>query len=120
MGIGQRVEEIAQRVDYISPMVYPNLFWDGIDVGGEVKWGDRKSGLYPYEIVNESMKAAAARVGAEKLRPWLQYYNDYITGKPYTAQDMRLQIQATYDTGITGWLFWDPLNAFAKGGFNRE
>ena len=120
MGIGQDLEEVAKRVDYVSPMIYPNLFWDGIEVGGALKYGDRKSGLYPYEIVYESLKVAARRVGAAKLRPWLQYYNDYITDKTYGAEEMRLQKKATYDNGVNSWLFWDPTNRFAKGGFEPK
>jgi hypothetical protein len=117
MGIGQQLEDMAQYVDYVSPMVYPNLFWHGLPLPEGAKYGDQQSGHYPYEIVYESMKIAAERIGPEKLRPWLQYYNDYITGKRYGAEEMRLQKQATYDNGITGWLFWDPTNAFSKGGF---
>lgn len=120
MGIGQKLEEMANYVDFISPMIYPNLFWDGIPLDDGVKYGGRKSGLYPYEIVNESMKIAVKRIGPAKLRPWLQYYSDYITGKDYTSADMELQKRATYDTGVDGWLFWDPTNKFARGGFLAE
>jgi hypothetical protein len=117
MGIGQQLEDMAQYVDYVSPMIYPNLFWHGIPTPEGAKYGDQQSGHYPYEIVYESMKIAVDRIGPEKLRPWLQYYNDYITGKRYGAEEVRLQKQATYDAGVAGWLFWDPTNAFSKGGF---
>ncbi|MHB1160892.1 MAG: putative glycoside hydrolase [Chloroflexota bacterium] len=120
MGIGQKLEELAERVDYVSPMVYPNLFWDGIPAEGGARYANQQAGLYPYEVVYESMKMAARRIGAEKLRPWLQYYNDYLTGKGYTAADVDLQKRATYENGITGWLFWDPSNRFDKGGFAGE
>jgi hypothetical protein len=120
LGIGQRLEEVAEHVDYVSPMIYPNLFWDGIEVDGVLKYGNRKSGFYPYEIVYESLKVAARRIGAAKLRPWLQYYNDYITDKTYGPEEMRLQKQAAYDNGVDTWLFWDPTNRFAKGGFAPE
>jgi len=120
MGIGQHLEDVAQRVDYVSPMVYPTLFWDGILVNGEGKYGNQQAGLYPYEIVSESMKLAVKRIGAAKLRPWLQYYNDYLTGKSYTADDIMVQKQATYESGVTGWMFWDPSNRFAKGGFEPK
>lgn len=120
MGIGQKLEEVAKHVDYVSPMVYPNLFWHGLPMEGGEKYANQKSGLYPYEIVYESMKIAAQRIGAAKLRPWLQYYDDYITGKNYTAADVEAQKRATYENGITGWLFWDPTNRFNKGGFDPE
>ncbi|MGE5619642.1 MAG: putative glycoside hydrolase [Sphingomonadaceae bacterium] len=120
MGIGQKLEELAERVDYVSPMVYPNLFWDGIPAEGGAMYGGQRAGLYPYEIVYESMKIAAQRIGAEKLRPWLQYYDDYLTGKSYGAAEIEAQKRATYENGIAGWLFWDPTNRFDKGGFASE
>lgn len=120
LGIGQKLEEIARRVDYISPMIYPNLFWDGIEVDGAIKYGGQKSGLYPYEIVSESLKVAARRVGAAKLRPWLQYYNDYITDKTYGDAEVKLQKKAAYDNGVSTWLFWDPSNRYVKGGFEPK
>ncbi len=120
MGIGQKLEEIAKHVDYISPMVYPNLFWHGLPMEGGAKYGNQQAGLYPYEIVYESLKTAVRRIGAAKLRPWLEYYDDYITGKSYTPADMEAQKRATYDNGIDGWLFWDPTNRFSKGGFEPE
>lgn len=120
LGIGQNLEELAKHLDYVSPMIYPNLFWDGIEVDGVLKYGGQKSGLYPYEVVHESMKVAVKRIGAEKLRPWLQYYNDYVTDKSYGPAEMNAQKKATYDTGVKGWLFWDPTNRFSKGGFDPE
>lgn len=120
MGIGQKLEELVKHLDYVSPMVYPNLFWDGIPMEGGAKYTNQKSGLYPYEIVYESMRIAAKRIGAEKLRPWLQYYDDYLTGKRYAAAEVEAQKRATYENGIAGWLFWDPTNKFNKGGFAAE
>ncbi len=120
MGIGQHLEDVAQHVDYVSPMLYPTLFWDGIAMEGGAKYGNQRAGLYPYEIVNESMKVAVKRIGADKLRPWLQYYNDYLTGKSYTAGDVEAQKQATYETGVHQWLFWDPSNRFDRGGFDSK
>ncbi len=117
MGIGQRLEDVAKHVDYVSPMVYPNLFWHGLPFETGALYGDQQAGLFPYEIVYESMKIAASRIGPEKLRPWLQYYDDYLTGKGYGAAEVEAQKRATYENGITGWLFWDPSNRFHKGGF---
>lgn len=43
------------------------------------------------------------------LRPWLQ---DFDYGKDYTVEDINAQIQATYDAGLTSWMFWDPANRY--------
>lgn len=44
-----------------------------------------------------------------KLRPWLQ---DFDYGKDYRPEDIDAQIRATYDAGLTSWLFWDPANKY--------
>jgi hypothetical protein len=47
-----------------------------------------------------------------KLRPWLQ---DFDYGGTYDAKEVRAQIQATYDAGLTSWLLWAPSNRYTKG-----
>lgn len=119
MGIGQHLETLGSLVDYICPMVYPTLYWDGIPRmdGGDPFETDAPA--HPYEIVHLSLKEAESRLqGARaKLRPWLQYYNDYILDIPYGAHEIELQKQATYDTNLDGWMMWDPSNQYTKGGF---
>lgn len=44
-----------------------------------------------------------------KIRPWLQ---DFDYGKEYLPKDIKDQIQATYDAGLTSWIFWDPANRY--------
>jgi hypothetical protein len=44
-----------------------------------------------------------------KMRPWLQ---DFDYGKDYTVEDIRAQIKATEDAGLTSWVFWDPGNKY--------
>ncbi len=44
-----------------------------------------------------------------KIRPWLQ---DFDYGKDYKPSDMLAQTQATYDAGLTSWIFWDPANKY--------
>ncbi|MGQ9675357.1 MAG: putative glycoside hydrolase [Chloroflexota bacterium] len=119
MGIGQHLETLGGMVDYICPMVYPTLYWDGIPRmdGGDPYVNDAPA--HPYDIVHLSLKQAEGRLqGARaKLRPWLQYYNDYILDIPYGAHEIELQKQATYDMNIDSWMMWDPSNRYAKGGF---
>lgn len=121
MGIGQRIEAMAPHVDVISTMVYPNLFFDGIPAeGGIVYRGE--AARHPYEIVHESIKEAQKRLSntGVTLRPWLQYYDDYILDYPYGPDEFHLQKQALYDLGLGGWMFWDPGNQYAKGGFEPD
>lgn len=49
---------------------------------------------------------------ALKLRPWLQ---DFDYGGNYDIEEVRAQIQATYDTGLTSWMLWAPSNRYTRG-----
>jgi len=113
MGIGQRIEDIARYVDYLSPMVYPSTYSDGIP-------GYRNAVAYPYEIVYYSLKKASERLAGTpvQLRPWLQYFDDYpwATGMPYNDREIRAQKKAAADANAHGWLLWDPANKYARGG----
>lgn len=45
----------------------------------------------------------------QKIRPWLQ---DFDYGKEYLSSDILAQTRATYDAGLTSWIFWDPANKY--------
>ncbi|MEX1120291.1 MAG: putative glycoside hydrolase, partial [Candidatus Paceibacterota bacterium] len=49
---------------------------------------------------------------AQKLRPWLQ---DFDYGGDYDIAEVRAQIQATYDAGLTSWMLWSPSNRYTRG-----
>lgn len=100
MNIGQRVGDVAERVDYISPMVYPshyNLGEYDIKVP-EANPGDTVT--KSLEDFQKKMKGTQA-----KLRPWLQDFSLKIT---YTPDMVRRQIDACEALGINQWLLWDP------------
>ncbi|MCW9054536.1 MAG: putative glycoside hydrolase [Candidatus Pacebacteria bacterium] len=48
----------------------------------------------------------------QKLRPWLQ---DFDYGGDYDIEEVRAQIQATYDTSLTSWMLWSPSNRYTRG-----
>ena len=128
LGIGQILEYALENFDYVCPMVYPSHYPPKFN-----GWPDPNK--VPYEIVKFSLDAAVARdkflyseiststasttpdLGLMKrlnplqLRPWFQD-NDYPV--PYTAAMVRAQIQATYDSGLTSWMLWDPANTYTK------
>ena len=47
-----------------------------------------------------------------KLRPWLQ---DFDYGGDYDIEEVRAQIQATYDSGLNSWMLWAPSNRYTIG-----
>lgn len=130
LGIGQILERTLPYFDYVAPMVYPSHYNKGFA-------GLSNPNSDPYKVVYQSMAEAAKRAVATsttvyhfegekiasttpqlytkdshsrlKLRPWLQ---DFDYGKDYTEEDIRGQIQATYDAGLTSWYFWDPANRY--------
>lgn len=132
LGIGQVLERTLPYFDYISPMVYPSHYPPSyLGLGNPNK--------DPYRVVNHSMAEAVKRVIATttrvstldgeliastspslytkksyselKLRPWLQ---DFDYGGNYGAKEVRAQIDATYDAGLTSWMLWSASNIYTK------
>lgn len=131
LNIGQVLERALPYFDYIAPMVYPSHYPKAF-----LGLGNPNSD--PYRVVNYSMSEAVKRTMATtttvnalthtllststtpftyakpaynklKLRPWLQ---DFDYGKDYQPADIEAQIRATYDAGLTSWMFWDPGNKY--------
>lgn len=100
MGIGQNVQEVAKRVDYISPMAYPSHYNPGeYDIDSPVNNpGDTVAAT--MEDFKKAIKGTSA-----KLRPWLQ---DFSLKVIYTPDMVRRQIDAVESAGIDQWLLWDP------------
>lgn len=98
--IAQDIPRMAKYADFISPMVYPS-HW----AAGEYNVGNPHA--EPYKIVRRSLKdfIKQTRKTEASVIPWLQ---DFSLGITYGAAEVRAQIQATYDSGIKGWILWDP------------
>lgn len=121
LNIGQKLESALPYFDYIAPMVYPSHYPNGFN-------GYSNPNHYPYEVVEFSMSTAVGkietllsssttpqkikdRVHVQQLRPWLQ---DFDYGGDYGPTEVREQIQATYDAGLTSWMLWAPSNRYTK------
>jgi len=130
--IGQVLERAMPYFDYIAPMVYPSHYPPGFN-----GWADPNK--YVYEVVKYALESgipratatttliaslAYARAGtstpavyekppypANILRPWLQ---DFDYGGNYGPTEVRAQIQAVYDAGLTSWMLWDPANRYTR------
>lgn len=124
LGIGQILVAAAPYFDYIAPMVYPSHFASGF-------LNFHNPAEHPYEVVKHSMTEASRRLitiatstparpllgGIAKLRPWLQ---DFDLGADYTAELVRAQIKATYDSGLTSWMLWDPANHYTRAALDKQ
>ena len=114
VGIGQNFKQLIDRVDYISPMIYPSHYWKGA-------YGYNNPNNAPYDIIKFSLRDAIRKsvdqsqteaVIKEKIRPWLQ---DFTLGYPsYGAEEVRAQIRAANDLGIKEWLLWNPSVRYTK------
>lgn len=105
LNIGQKLEKIAEAVDYISPMVYPSHYPKG-------SFGYKEPNQYPYEIVNKAIQDGNKRLkgSTTKFRPWLQ---DFDLGfPPYRSEQLAAQIKALEDNGVHDFLFWNPSNRY--------
>ena len=132
LNIGQVLERALPYFDYIAPMVYPSHYppmFNG--------WANPNEN--PYRLIAYVMKRGVLRAVATsttiktfearqistttpilfekpawsklKLRPWLQ---DFDYGGNYGTEEVRGQIQATYDAGLTSWMLWDPSNRYTS------
>ncbi|MGC9217639.1 putative glycoside hydrolase [Acidithiobacillus sp.] len=111
-GIGQSLKDLAQEVDYISPMLYPSTFQYGIP-------GYRNPVLHPHQIVYLSLRKAEERTGLPpvRFRPWLQAFRDYaFGGRPFGGKEIAAQIDAAQTFGSDGWMLWNPRNAYSVAG----
>jgi hypothetical protein len=113
--IGQRLEDLARLLDYVSPMLYPSSFQFGIP-------GYRLPVAHPYEIVYFSLERARERTGLapSRFRPWLQAFRDYgFDRRAFGEAEIRAQIAAAERFGSDGWMLWDPQNAYTADGLRE-
>ncbi|MDI6717536.1 MAG: putative glycoside hydrolase [Patescibacteria group bacterium] len=115
LGIGQRLIDLTNYFDVISPMVYPSHYLKG-------NFGFKNPAEHPYEVVLESLKKGdeILNKSAKKpvIRPWLQ---DFDLGADYTPQMVRAQIKAVEDSNNKkGWMVWNPSVVYNPDNFLSE
>lgn len=104
LGIGQNIIRMVEYIDYLSPMIYPSHYNEGI-------YGIQNPSAQPYQIITKSLADAKEKLGAAsyKLRPWLQ---DFSLNCIYTEKEIKAQIKAVKDKKLTGWLLWNPASNY--------
>ena len=114
--IGQRLKDLTPLLDYMSPMLYPSGFQYGIP-------GYRVPVAHPYEIVYLSLKKMQERtkLPPNRFRPWLQAFRDYaFDRRPFSATEIREQINAAEKFGSHGWMLWNPRNVYSSIGLDQN
>ena len=121
--VGQDYGEMAGRVDYLCPMIYPSHYGDG-------SFGIEHPDTQPYDTVYQALLGSKEALAGERedgrhqavVRPWLQdftasYLDHYIE---YGDEEVRAQIQAVYDAGYEEWLLWDAGVSYHYGGAAKQ
>ena len=109
--IGQKLQNLAEVLDYLSLMLYPSGFKFGIP-------GYLDPVQHPREIVLLSLERAQQRSGlpALRFRPWLQAFRDYAFDRRwFRTPQIRAQIEAAEHFGSDGWMLWNPHNLYGDG-----
>ncbi|HEU5169202.1 MAG TPA: putative glycoside hydrolase [Gemmatimonadales bacterium] len=115
MGIGQLWEDLVTAADVVLPMVYPSHYYRGM-------YQSRHPNGEPYRIVRRALEDGLRRstpLGkTAEIRPYLQAFT---LGPPrYSPAEVRAQIRAAKDVGITSWVLWNPRSAYDPAIFGRK
>src|SRR5699024_6283914 len=116
-GIGQKWEEVALYVDYISTMVYPSHYAEGsygIDHPDDHLYDVMKHAIQDARERNETLKKKGKNPAI--IRPWIQ---DFDFGRNYTAKDVRKKIKALNELGITQYLAWNAASEYNDAAYRR-
>lgn len=111
MGIGQKIVEMTEHVDYVSPMIYPSHYNKG-------EYGIPDPNKEPYRTVYIALQGAKKRLPVEKLRPWLQDFS--MKGVKYGPKQIQEQIQACFDSGVETWMLWNAACKYTKNGLKAK
>jgi hypothetical protein len=106
LGIGQIPRRIARYLDVIYPMVYPSHY-----VRGE--YGIDDPNAVPGQVVAASLMDFKEQLQGTKTKiiPWLQ---DFSWKRTYTADDVKVQIDAARRAGSPGFLLWNAAGLYTE------
>ena len=106
LGIGQIPRRLARYLDVIYPMVYPSHY-----VSGE--YGIDDPNAVPGQVVAASLADFKEQLAGTKTKiiPWLQ---DFSYGSTYTAEDVKVQIDAARRAGSPGYLLWNAAGIYTE------
>jgi hypothetical protein len=108
--VGQQWETLAREADVLLPMVYPSHYPRGA-------FGIARPNAAPYEIVKAAVTRAVERNAAlglrgEQVRPWIQAFS--LGRPPYGQAEVAAQIRAVYESGVKGWILWNPSSRYEQ------
>jgi hypothetical protein len=114
LGIGQVWEDLAGAADVVLPMVYPSHYRRG-------SYGIAHPNAEPYITVRRALQDAIARSRAmpraARIRPYLQSFS--IFRVRYTAAEVRAQIEASEELGLSDWVLWNSSGNYPAAALRR-
>ncbi len=117
LGIGQVWEDFVSVADVVLPMVYPSHYYRGA-------FGYAWPNGQPYHIVRSALMDALKRSeplpGSAEIRPFLQAFTLGRRLPRYTPFEIREQIRAVEDLGITSWVLWNPRSVYQRGSLRSK
>ena len=146
--IGQRVADIGNSFDYVSFMVYPSHYYNGLELPADprndlaaVNLTFAGARTHPDIVVGRSLQVAhdflnpiasstatatsthALLQSHARLRPWLEDFfheDDRINHRPYGVEKVRLQIDAAEKVEDHGWMLWNASNVYTDAALHPE
>ena len=109
--IGQTWRKVANKVEYICPMIYPSHYGPGV-------YGFDVPDRYPYEVARISVMEAIERNAAQKepaiIRPWFQGFTaSWVNGNiRYDAKAISDQMVAAAELGVDEYIIWSAGNNY--------
>ncbi len=105
--IGQTWILMGQYADIICPMVYPSHYSTG--------WYNLQDpNSNPYEVIKGAMEEALEKNSSMEnppvIRSWIQDFD--WAGKEYGPKEVRGQIIAAKELGLTEYMVWNPSNVY--------
>ncbi len=118
-GIGQQLNHLLDKVDYICPMLYPSGFAHGIP--GHAKPLASNADINATIKLTLDRGIARTNINPLKLRPWLQAFRDYaFGGLVFGPEQVATQISAAAADHTDGWQLWNPRNNYGSIGLVRD
>ena len=115
LGIGQSWNDLSPLADVMLPMVYPSHYRRGA-------YGIDHPNSEPYDVVRRALSDALDRNARlrnpARVRPYLQSFS--IFGVRYTAHEVREQIRASEELGLTDWILWNASGNYPAGAFRAS
>jgi hypothetical protein len=102
---GQKIGDLAQYCDVMSPMIYPSHFYAPFQ-------NIANPGDQPFTVVSETCQRFSALLKGKEvtLRPWIQAFpfGTRTFGEEYILEELR----ALRQSKAIGWLLWSAGNAY--------